>query len=234
MLNLYYLAKIHLPSFLYILYSPYFPFIVLEYCEFGSLHSWIGSSNAKTALIILNDISKALFGIHAANGFHRDIKPQNILISKETPERIIFKLSDFGLARLPPPYSRSMTNTAWGTQGYMAPEILNNNSFSTKSDIYSLGITLIELMTGNKNRISLDQIQIPDKFKKLILSMTAFNPDERLTINQVLWHINDIMQTCNFSESKESNSLKPWMVFAFGVGILALFSSASKPRKMKR
>jgi serine/threonine protein kinase len=49
----------------------------------------------------------------------------------------------------------------------MAPEILNYNSFSAKSDIYSLGITLLELMTGSKNKNSLDQIQIPEKFKKI-------------------------------------------------------------------
>lgn len=211
------------------------PFIVLEYCELGSLHSWIGRSNAKTSLIILNDIAKALYGIHTANGFHRDIKPQNILVSKETPEKIICKLSDFGLARIPPPFSHSMTNTACGTQGYMAPEILNYNSFSAKSDIYSIGITLIELMTGSKNRNSLDRIQIPEKFKKLVLSMTALHPDARPNINQVLWNVNDIMRTCDFSENKEPNSLEPWTLFAIGaLGILTLFSAASKSRKKKR
>ncbi len=127
-----------------------------------------------------------------------------------------------------------MTNTACGTVGYMAPEILNYNSFSAKSDIYSLGITLIELMTGSKNRNSLDRIQIPEKFKKLILSMTAFQPDARPKVNQVLWNVNDIMRTCDFSENKESNNLELWAVAAIGVGILALLSSASKSRKKKR
>lgn len=65
--------------------------------------------------------------------------------------------------------------------------------------------------------------------------MTVLHPDARPNINQVLWNVNDIMRTCDFSENKEPNSLEPWTLFAIGaLGILTLFSAASKSRKKKR
>ncbi|MFD6874593.1 MULTISPECIES: protein kinase [unclassified Streptomyces] len=92
------------------------------------------------------DISSALDHVHAHGVIHHDVKPSNILLGEEgTPH-----LADFGLARTVHEHSHSAPDTLVGTLAYMAPEQFLGEGASTASDIYALGVTLLEALTGRR------------------------------------------------------------------------------------
>lgn len=99
-------------------------------------------------LKLVGDAAKGLAAFHAVRGIHRDIKPENILIDGNGNG----KIADFGLARCEVLSGRSITRTAMGTPGYMAPEVWANDACEA-SDVYSLGIVLAELAAGTRHLI---------------------------------------------------------------------------------
>lgn len=159
------------------------PYLVLEYCEFGSLDSWIGTGRDwREIAVVLNHALAGLAAIHAIGGFHRDLKPANLLLTTTTlkgEQKLVIKVSDFGLARRPLTVSPGMTTSAAGTPGYIAPEVLTGTPFSPNADIYSLGITGIELLTGSKDARSLAGANAPPEFIAILESMVRAAPDSR-------------------------------------------------------
>jgi len=121
-------------------------YLILEYLEGGSLGTLCKRSLFSEALIKLYifQILEGLDYLHKLNIAHRDIKGLNILITKDGK----IKIADFGVAVNI--NENQKTLSAGGTPYWMAPETANGQDFiSTKSDIWSLGCTVIELMTGN-------------------------------------------------------------------------------------
>ncbi|MFD3549754.1 serine/threonine-protein kinase, partial [Streptomyces sp. NPDC058655] len=92
------------------------------------------------------DISSALDHVHAHGVIHHDVKPSNILLGEEGSPH----LADFGLSRTVHDHSHSAPDTLVGTLGYMAPEQFLGRGASTASDIYALGMTLLEALTGRR------------------------------------------------------------------------------------
>ncbi|MGW1777383.1 protein kinase domain-containing protein [Streptomyces sp. NPDC002104] len=92
------------------------------------------------------DISSALDHVHAHGVIHHDVKPSNILLSQEGSPH----LADFGLSRTVHDRSHSAPDTLIGTLAYMAPEQFLGQGASTASDIYALGVTLLEALTGRR------------------------------------------------------------------------------------
>lgn len=130
------------------------PYIVMEYCAGGSLGDWIGkfSSHPKCEKIAY-DILRGLHVLHGKGYFHRDIKPQNLLLTADGDA----KLTDFGIAghkstRLTVTNLFGKVNQIFGTWAYLAPEQENNRlafkSMDAVTDIFSFGVTLFELFTG--------------------------------------------------------------------------------------
>lgn len=126
-------------------------YLVYEYIENGSLHSWLhgkkkGRLNWKTRLRVAIDVANGLQYIHehtTPRVVHKDIKSSNILL--DTNMRA--KIANFGLAKSG---CNAITMHIVGTQGYIAPEYLNDGLVSTKMDVFSFGVVLLELVSGKE------------------------------------------------------------------------------------
>jgi serine/threonine protein kinase len=142
-LNSNYVARIYDQGF-----SGDFPYIAMEFLPSGTLAARIREGlTARAALRIASQIAQALDTIHSHGIVHRDLKPANILFRADGRPVIV----DFGLAR---DMRINSTLTVAGqflaTPRYMSPEQCLGNSVDARSDLYSLGAMLYEMMTGNK------------------------------------------------------------------------------------
>ncbi|KAM0904997.1 hypothetical protein ACQ4PT_017640 [Festuca glaucescens] len=122
-----------------------------EYLTMGSLQKNLFGSNNMAWDIrfkIIKGICNGLLFLHRIPIIHMDLKPKNILLDRD----MIPKITDFGLSRLfGKERTRERTQTVVGSLGYIAPEYLYRGEISTQSDIYSLGLLIIETTTGEKN-----------------------------------------------------------------------------------
>lgn len=171
------------------------PYIVLEYCEHGSLRSWV--EQPKSWLVVAFALSHALqglWGIHRLGGFHRDLKPENLLVASDPDQDFIVKVADFGLARVPRD-ATGVTNRKAGTDGYIAPEVDTGSvGFHAGADIYSLGVVAMELLTSTKDPASLNQAMIPTPLRNLVLQMISTDRTMRPTIPQVASRLAEIIK----------------------------------------
>jgi serine/threonine-protein kinase len=130
----------------------------------------------RRALALLEEILKAIAAAHESGIVHRDVKPENVLI---TPRGQI-KVADFGLARA---ISSATTATAtggvlMGTVSYLPPELVTDGAADARSDVYSLGVLLFEMLTGRKPHTGDSPIQIAYKHvHDDVPAPSAFVPD---------------------------------------------------------
>jgi serine/threonine protein kinase len=125
------------------------PYLVLEYLPNGTLANSTKGLPYRDAIRLILPVVKALSYAHKNDILHRDIKPSNILLNAENEP----VLSDFGISKLVGPRDNSgltQTGAAMGTPEYMSPEQGLGNTIDARSDIYSLGIVLYELITGRR------------------------------------------------------------------------------------
>jgi serine/threonine-protein kinase len=123
------------------------PYIVFEYVEGETLKQRIarvGALDAQEALAYAIEIARGLTVAHARNMVHRDIKPQNVLIDAEGRA----KLTDFGISRQLEQDGMTATGRVLGTTDYVAPEQAMGHAVDPRSDIYSLGVVLYEMLIG--------------------------------------------------------------------------------------
>lgn len=122
-------------------------YLVIEYIEGDNLKNIIraqGTIPPERAMEIARQISEALQHAHQNNIVHRDVKPQNILITREGRA----KLTDFGIAKEATTATLTQTDTIVGSVHYISPEQARGETAGPRSDIYSLGIVLYEMVTG--------------------------------------------------------------------------------------
>ena len=120
-------------------------YIVMEYVEGITLKTYIekkGQLNYKETLSIAIQVSRGIQAAHAKHIIHRDIKPQNIIISTDGK----VKVTDFGIARAVSEHT--IHSDVMGSVHYASPEQARNGYVSNRSDIYSLGIVMYEMVTG--------------------------------------------------------------------------------------
>ncbi|HET7416183.1 MAG TPA: protein kinase [Solirubrobacterales bacterium] len=123
------------------------PYIVFEYVQGETLKQRInrvGALDAQEALAYAIEIARGLTVAHARKMVHRDIKPQNVLIDSEGRA----KLTDFGISRQLEQDGMTATGRVLGTTDYVAPEQAMGHPVDQRSDIYSLGVVLYEMLTG--------------------------------------------------------------------------------------
>ena len=170
-------------------------YIVMEYVEGITLKTYIekkGQLNFKEAISIAIQVGRGIEAAHNKGIIHRDIKPQNIIISTEGK----VKVTDFGIARATS--SNTIHADVMGSVHYVSPEQARNGFVDFKSDIYSLGIVMYEMVTGrvpfdgdSTVNIALKHLQeemvtpsayapeLPISIEKIILKATMKSPDRR-------------------------------------------------------
>jgi serine/threonine protein kinase len=125
------------------------PFLVMEYIDGGALGP--GSAGATSPRVdsdtLACELLDALGHIHAAGIVHRDIKPANVLVGPDGRAR----LTDFGIAQAEDSTALTDTGQVIGTLRYLAPEVARGRPATRRSDLYSLGVLLSEVATGNRS-----------------------------------------------------------------------------------
>jgi len=146
--------------------SAQFVCLVVEYCSAGDLQMLIDSHyengtrlREETILMFMVEICEGLSYLHEMNIIHRDLKPKNILIT----ERGHMKIGDLGIAK--ELGNSSLAKTACGSPNYMSWEILNNQPYDESTDIYSLGMILLQLLTGKACMLSIELSNDPKFFE---------------------------------------------------------------------
>lgn len=168
------------------------PYIVMEYCDGGSLRTWVTQRRPwKVVAAALIHAARGLSTLHQANGFHRDVKPDNLLLTNNQPDGPTIKLADFGLARIPTT-EMPMTHTAAGTEEYMAPELIAREPMSSAADIFSLGITGIELLTGRRGVSNAKNAAAPKQLIALLTQMTLSDASQRPSARTVVAQLSEI------------------------------------------
>ncbi|MBR0303511.1 MAG: protein kinase, partial [Clostridia bacterium] len=122
-------------------------YIVMEYIEGISLKTYMHKKKVLSVDETLNCASQILAALdhaHEKGIVHRDIKPQNIMLTKNGQ----VKVTDFGIAKLPNAETVTMTDKAIGTVYYISPEQASGKTIDSRSDLYSLGVTMYEMSTG--------------------------------------------------------------------------------------
>ena len=170
-------------------------YIVMEYVEGITLKTYIekkGQLSFKEAVSIAIQVARGIEAAHNKQIIHRDIKPQNIMISTEGK----VKVTDFGIARAAT--SNTISSDVMGSVHYSSPEQARNGFVDGKSDIYSLGIVMYEMVTGRVPfdgdttvAVAIQHLQeeivppsvyapnLPISMEKIILKCTQKNPDRR-------------------------------------------------------
>lgn len=172
-------------------------YMIMEYCEYGDLQKFQNKTpfNEKYIQCYMIQLRDALKYLHDNNIVHRDLKPQNILLISP----LTIKITDFGLARNITDDINKTNNTRetelekesdlfstyCGSPIYMSPELLNKQHYNSKSDLWSVGIILYELITGYPpflasnlkqliNKVNSEPVNL-DKIDKTLISPECFD-----------------------------------------------------------
>lgn len=197
-------------------------YIVMEYIDGITLKEYIdrqGIIEWKDALHLATQILKALQHAHECGIVHRDIKPQNIMLLQDGT----IKVTDFGIARFSDKATRTMTEQAIGSVHYIAPEQARGDVTDGKTDIYSVGVMLYEMLTGklpfdgdSAVTVALMQLQSTPKHPREV------NPGIPIGLEQITMKAMQKQPSARYTSAAEMLSdierfrLNPSIVFDYG------------------
>lgn len=168
------------------------PYLVMQYCENGSCSAMAGRMEEEDVIKFLHDVSAGLEYLHDHNIIHQDIKPDNILLD----DNCNFLVTDFGISVNSEGDDNDSKDMSGGTRAYMGPERfegITNNA----SDMWSLGATVVELLTGNPpygehggllqtQGESLPELpQLQPEVRNMILRCLDEEPSKRIKANEI-------------------------------------------------
>ncbi|AGB40855.1 serine/threonine protein kinase [Halobacteroides halobius DSM 5150] len=205
-------------------------YIVMEYITGYDLKEVLkkqGRLELDRAVKITKGVCRALIKAHRNNIVHCDIKPHNILLTEDDT----VKVTDFGIAQAVTDATMAQTSSILGSAHYLSPEQAEGKKVSTKSDIYSLGIVLYELVTGevpfggeSSVSIALKHVEeeppspkkrnadIPDKLKEIILRAMAKETKDRY--NSAAEMLRDLKEVSNDLDTAQRVSNQETMVIS--------------------
>ncbi|KAJ7963402.1 Kinase family protein [Quillaja saponaria] len=183
-------------------------YLVLEYCNGGDLAAYIhrhGKVSETTARHFMRQLAAGLQVLQEKHLIHRDLKPQNLLL-EATEEIPLLKIGDFGFARSLTP--QGFADTLCGSPLYMAPEIIQNQKYDAKADLWSVGAVLFQLVSGRppfhgnsqyqlfQNILASTELRFPQGVLEklnpdcldLCRGLLRQNPVERLTFKEFFNH----------------------------------------------
>ena len=207
-------------------------YLFQELCDKGSLEDVLEKKKKmpeSEALIIIKQLIQGYKYLHQHSVIHRDLKPANILIKDET-----YKIADFGFAKY---YQEGaeldqIHQSLVGSPMYMCPEILNGSTYSTKSDVWSMGVIFYQMLYGktphkatsleeliskvNKKVIRFPQKLTTEGLQELLESMLKYNPEERISWKEIFSldlfkakekDSNDINRSMSLAQKASKNKL---------------------------
>ncbi|XP_050147030.1 serine/threonine-protein kinase ATG1a-like isoform X1 [Malus sylvestris] len=183
-------------------------FLVLEYCDGGDLADYIrrhGKVSETVARHFMRQLAAGLQVLQEKHLIHRDLKPQNLLLSTTVEDTPHLKIGDFGFARS---LIGGLADTLCGSPLYMAPEIIQNQKYDAKADLWSVGAILFQLVTGKppfdgnnqlqlfQNILTSTELRFPEGALEelhpdcvdLCRSLLRLNPVERLSFTEFFNH----------------------------------------------
>jgi len=225
-------------------------FIAIEYIEGQNLKQKIGSSplNLQESLDIAMQVAQGLHEAHEKGIVHRDIKTANVM----TTSKGQVKITDFGLAKLREQTKLTMTGTTMGTAAYMSPEQTQGEEVDQRTDIWSLGVLLYEMLTG-KLPFAGDYAQavmysilheepepitglrtgVPMELERIVFKVLEKNPEERYQhADELLIDLQRVQKSLEtkshrFVPSEVKSRGRRWSTFpGLWTAIIALFGLA--------
>ena len=201
-------------------------YIVMEYIDGITLKEYIGRQGIiewKDTLHLTTQVLKALQHAHECGIVHRDIKPQNIMLLQDGT----IKVTDFGIARFSDKATRTMTDQAIGSVHYIAPEQARGDVTDGKTDIYSVGVMLYEMLTGrlpfdgdSAVSVALMQLQSTPKRPREV------NPSIPIGLEQITMKAMQKQPSDRYTSAAEMLSelerfkLNPSIVFDYGTSFI--------------
>lgn len=177
-------------------------YIVMEYCVGGDIEHFIQTHKKVPEDLVRKWLQKLILALHQLrlqNIVHRDLKLANLMLTHSDPEQAEVKIGDFGFAKF---LGDSLTSTQLGTPLYMAPEIFNDDQYSYKVDIWSLGVVAYEMLSGNApfKCYKLEELKrlqkIPISFRRedgvsrdaeeIVQAMMCYDPNRRVDYEDLL------------------------------------------------
>ncbi|CAG5131415.1 unnamed protein product [Candidula unifasciata] len=201
--------------------------LVMEYAAGGSLNRVLGGRRIPPEVLVnwAQQIAQGMYYLHDQAPLtlvHRDLKSSNILLKEPTDGtdlcRKTLKITDFGLAR---EVEQTTRMSAAGTYAWMAPEVIKLSRFSKKSDVWSYGVVLWELLTGETPYKGIDALGVaygvavnkltlpipstcPSMFSQLMADCWHQEPHERPAFFEILQRLHDIASSSFISTPKDS------------------------------
>ena len=203
-------------------------YIVMELIDGITLKQYVQKRgpvlNWREALHFITQIMRALSHAHSRGIIHRDIKPHNVMVLRDGS----VKVSDFGIARITSAHQSTLTQEALGSVHYISPEQARGSHIDARSDIYSAGVVLYEMITGRLpfegespvavaiqhiNSIPLSprelNPEIPEALEEITMKAMAPNPDERyLSADEMLADLEEFRKNPNINFDYNMEDLK--------------------------